>query len=199
MNLIVVHGQGGSSLLLKNLNSSPFLKNFTCDLGELCGPEATAASVLWVGASLPLPRWPQCATSGEGCTTTSCLLLSLCNNMPFLCSRLFWVSVMCWRLIPTSFMCVIELPSVWCFTLLVQNSRGRCCPSYACTSLLEQTVTVTTVVRPRLDFTSLDRFCILDCCIFEVNNSLMWILWQVAFRWPQYIWEYFCREPAQPQ
>lgn len=128
-----------------------------------------------------------------------CSSLFVTLVMPFLRSRLFWVSVMCWRPIPTSFMCVIELPSVWCFTLPVPNSRGRCCPSYACTSLLVRTVTVTTVVRPRLDFTSLDRFCILGCCIIEVNNSLMWILWQVTFRWPPYIWDYFCRETAQPQ
>lgn len=81
--------------------------------------------------------------------------------MPFLCSRLFWVSVMFWRLIPTSFMYVIELHSVWCFTHPVPNSRGRCCLSYACTSLLEQTLTATTVVRPRLDFTLLDSCCII--------------------------------------
>lgn len=77
--------------------------------------------------------------------------------LPFFFSRLSWASVMFWQLIPISFMCVIAVPSARCFTLPAQNCRGRCWPSYACTSLL-QSVRVTTVVRPQPDFTVLGSF-----------------------------------------
>lgn len=147
-----------------------------CVLGESCGPETPAASLLWEGSSLSLPLGPQRAAAGRvdrKDKLTLTLSASISNFLSFLCIRLFWVSVTFWRLIPTSYTCGIPSPLVHCFTLPVPNCRGRCWPSFACMSLLDQTVTASAVVRPQL--VPMNPFVTWPTCKYVAS------LWYLSF------------------
>lgn len=134
-------------------NSVHLIIRGLCVSGESRGPETPAASLLWEESLLSLTPGPRRAAAGQTDWGERIkLIFTLFTDIwlsvipPFV--RPSWVCAMFWRLTPTSYTCGILPPLAHCFTLPVPNCRGRCWPSCALTSLSDQAVTASAVVRP---------------------------------------------------
>lgn len=140
--------------------------------GEGCISEGSAESAVWEESSLSLPLQSQCQTAGRTHGRHNILFMRLMEQFTHWCRiylpkcptvsppltsllfpptwRLFWVSVTCWQLIPTSYMWGIPPPMALYSTLPIPNCRGRCWPFYAWTSSLALIVRARARVRPQL-------------------------------------------------